>query len=130
LGDAGSVAYAGKPMKRYGNLWERVIAWDNLLLAARKSRRGRERFIVYFEFYTYWDRDAPWDMLGKSGPLSQRTKLPTICMAFVLLQRFASIRSECTPRAGAEMHGILAPLARCGAGSAWKQGCCAASHRL
>ncbi len=28
-------------MKRYGGLWERMIAWENLLLAARKSRRGK-----------------------------------------------------------------------------------------
>ena len=28
-------------MKRYGRLWERVIAWDNLVRAARKARRGK-----------------------------------------------------------------------------------------
>ena len=30
-------------MKRLGNLWERVIAFDNLLLAYRKARRGKRR---------------------------------------------------------------------------------------
>ena len=28
-------------MKRYGELWEQVIAWDNLLQAARKAQRGK-----------------------------------------------------------------------------------------
>jgi hypothetical protein len=59
------------------------------LLADRAFRasRGRERFVVYFEFYTRWDRHAPWDMLAKSGLLSQRLRLPTACLAFVLLPR-------------------------------------------
>jgi hypothetical protein len=57
------------------------------LLADRAFRasRGRERFVVYFEFYTRWDRHAPWDMLAKSGLLSQRLRLPAVCLAFVLL---------------------------------------------
>ena len=39
-------------MKRYGNLWETLISWDNLLKAARKARRGkRDRAAVQrFEF--------------------------------------------------------------------------------
>ena len=57
------------------------------LLADRAFRasRGRERFVVYFEFYARWDRNAPWDMLAKSGLLSQRLRLPAVCLAFVLL---------------------------------------------
>jgi hypothetical protein len=59
------------------------------LLADRafRARRGRERFIVYFEFYTVWDRNARWDMLAKSGLLSQREQLPTVVLQFVLLPR-------------------------------------------
>jgi hypothetical protein len=59
------------------------------LLADRAFRasRGRERFIVYFEFYTRWDPHAHWDLLAKSGLLSQRLRLPTVCLAFVLLRR-------------------------------------------
>ena len=51
------------------------------------ARQGRQRFVVYFEFYTTWDRNAPWDMLAKSGLLSQRERLPTVCIAVVLRQR-------------------------------------------
>ncbi|MEB3189178.1 MAG: RNA-directed DNA polymerase [Snowella sp.] len=28
-------------MKRYGNLWEKITAWDNLLLAARRAQKGK-----------------------------------------------------------------------------------------
>jgi len=59
------------------------------LLADRafRAQQRRERFVVYFEFYTRWDRHAPWDMLAKSGLLSQRLRLPTVCLAFILLPR-------------------------------------------
>ena len=34
-------------MKRYGNLWEKVTSWDNLVLAAKKAQRGkRDRHCV------------------------------------------------------------------------------------
>lgn len=39
-------------MTRYGNLWPAVVSWPNLVLAARKARRGkRDREVVQrFEF--------------------------------------------------------------------------------
>lgn len=39
-------------MKRHGDLWDRLVGWDNLFLAARKARRGkRSREVVQrFEF--------------------------------------------------------------------------------
>jgi retron-type reverse transcriptase len=39
-------------MKRYGNLWDSLISWENLVHAARKARRGkRSRYSVQiFEF--------------------------------------------------------------------------------
>jgi retron-type reverse transcriptase len=42
----------GRGVRRYGGLWEKVIAWENLRLAARKARRGkRDRAGVQrFEF--------------------------------------------------------------------------------
>ena len=43
-----------------------------------------ERFVVYFEFYTTWDAEAPWDILAKSALLSRREKVPTVCVVVVL----------------------------------------------
>jgi hypothetical protein len=60
---------------------------EKLADRAFRASRGRERFVLYFEFYTYWDRNAPWDMLAKSGLLSEREHLPTVCLAFVLVRR-------------------------------------------
>ncbi|MCI0456604.1 MAG: hypothetical protein L0Z62_06445 [Gemmataceae bacterium] len=51
------------------------------------GRQGRERFVVYFEFYTEWDRGARWDLLAKSGLLSRREQLPTVCVVVILLPR-------------------------------------------
>lgn len=54
-------------MKRYGNLWDRLTAWDNLLLAARKARRGkRGRAVVQrFEF------DSERQLLALGGELME-----------------------------------------------------------
>ena len=51
------------------------------------ARQRRQRFVLYFEFYTTWDSAAPWDMLAKAGLLSQRERLPTVCLVFILLPR-------------------------------------------
>jgi retron-type reverse transcriptase len=44
-------------VKRYGNLWERVLDWPNLLRAARLARRGkRHRYAVQrFQFRAEWE---------------------------------------------------------------------------
>lgn len=60
---------------------------EQLADRAFRASRGREQFVLYFEFYTRWDRNAPWDMLAKSGFLSQREHLPTVCLAFVFRRR-------------------------------------------
>ena len=40
-------------MKRYGNLWERIVRWENLILAARKASRSKRdrRAVQYFDHY-------------------------------------------------------------------------------
>ncbi len=59
-------------MKRYGNLWNDLISWDNLLHAVRKAQRGKRfrrevaRFIFHLE---------P-ELLRLQEELSQRTYLP------------------------------------------------------
>jgi len=59
------------------------------LLADRAflAGHGRKRFAVYFEFYTRWETDAPWDILAKSSLLSKRVHLPTVCIAIVFKPR-------------------------------------------
>ena len=39
-------------MKRYGNLWDKLISWDNLVLAAHKAHKGKrsKRCVQQFEF--------------------------------------------------------------------------------
>jgi hypothetical protein len=79
---------AGVPTQHWGSV-ESTLPSTIELLADRvfRARQRRERFLVYFEFYTTWDRAAPWDMLAKSGLLSQREQLPTVCIAVILQRR-------------------------------------------
>ncbi len=51
------------------------------------ARSGRERFVVYMEFFTTWNRNAPWNLLSKSALLSENQKLPTVTLVFVLSRR-------------------------------------------
>ena len=43
-------------MKHHGGLWEQLLRWDNLLLAARKARRGKRRrpVVARFDFHQEW----------------------------------------------------------------------------
>src|SRR5580704_172243 len=54
---------------------------------AFRARRGREWFVAYFEGYTYWREEARWNLLAKSGLLSERERLPTVCLVFILRRR-------------------------------------------
>jgi hypothetical protein len=79
---------AGVPCRQWSPLESTLqITTERLADRVFLARQGRQRFVVYFEFYTTWDPDAPWDMLAKSGLLSQREKLPTVCIAVVLEKR-------------------------------------------
>jgi hypothetical protein len=43
---------------------------------AFRVRRGRERFVLYFEFYTYWDRDeAIAEVLGRPAAVVRRKRI-------------------------------------------------------
>jgi len=52
-----------------------------------RARCGRDRFVVYLEAYTRWQASAPWSVLSKSGLLSERERLPTMSLVFILLPR-------------------------------------------
>src|SRR5262249_55928533 len=79
---------AGVPSQQWAPLESTLqVTTERLADRVFQARQGRERFVVYFEFYTTWDRDAPWDMLAKSGLLSQREKLPTVCIPVVFRKK-------------------------------------------
>src|SRR5947209_3099764 len=79
---------AGVESSRWAPL-ESTLPTTTELLADRVflARLRRERFAVYFEFYTRWERDAPWDMLAKSSLLAKRVHLPVVCIAIVFRPR-------------------------------------------
>jgi hypothetical protein len=52
--------------------------------AFRASHRGH-KFVVYMEAYTRWVDSAVWSVLAKSGLLSERERLPTCSLIFILL---------------------------------------------
>jgi hypothetical protein len=52
-----------------------------------RAQRGRQRFVVYMEAYTHWTAAAPWSVLSKSGLLSERERLPTVCLVYILRPR-------------------------------------------
>src|SRR5258707_111911 len=52
-----------------------------------RGRARRQRFVVYMEFYTYWNHDVPWSVLAKSALLSERERLPTMSLVYVLRPR-------------------------------------------
>lgn len=54
---------------------------------AFRARRGSEWFVVYFEAYTYWRQEARWNLLAKSGLLSERERLPSLCLVYILRPR-------------------------------------------
>jgi hypothetical protein len=54
---------------------------------AFKAGYGEQWFVVYMEAYTRWRSAAPWSVLAKSGLLSERERLPTLSLIYVLLPR-------------------------------------------
>jgi hypothetical protein len=61
-----------------------VQAVEPLADRAFRAARGRERFVVYMEAYTYWEEAVPWSVLAKSGLLAERERLPVVSLVFYL----------------------------------------------
>jgi hypothetical protein len=57
---------------------------ERLADRAFRAREGNNEFVVYFEAYTTWRADARWNILAKSGLLSERERLPTRTLLFIL----------------------------------------------
>lgn len=45
-------------MERYGNLWPDIIAFENLLLAARKAQRGKRYQPNVLQLTTTWKQNC------------------------------------------------------------------------
>lgn len=44
-------------MKRHGNLWDRIVSWDNMLLAYKKARKGKSKMRNVKRFALDWERN-------------------------------------------------------------------------
>jgi hypothetical protein len=78
---------AGVTSQQWAPIVSEVQTTERLADRAFRARRGRERFVVYMEAYTYWKAAAPWSMLAKSGLLSERERLPTVSLLYILRPR-------------------------------------------
>jgi hypothetical protein len=71
--------------------WEPVVgevqAATRFADRAFVASRNGQRFVVYMEAFTRWQASAPWSILAKSGLLSERERLPTVSLVYVLLRR-------------------------------------------
>jgi hypothetical protein len=73
---------------------------ERLADRAFRATCGGQRMVVYLEAYTRWAESAPWSVLSKSGLLSERERLPTRSLIFVLL-----------PQGYQEQHGTFRLMA-------------------
>jgi hypothetical protein len=78
---------AGESCTEWEPITSEVQTVERLADRAFRAARGEERFVVYFEAYTYWDKSAPWSVLAKSSLLSERERLPTKSLVFILHPR-------------------------------------------
>jgi len=76
---------AGIDCRQWEPIGGEVQATERLADRAFRARQGRQRFVVYMEAYTRWDANAPWSVRAKSGLLSERERLPTRSLFYVLL---------------------------------------------
>jgi hypothetical protein len=85
--------FSGAGLSRWGGIvpdtWDPIgdtlQTTERLADHAFRASKGGEKFVVYFEAYTRWVESAPWSVLAKSGLLSERERLPTLSLVFVLL---------------------------------------------
>jgi hypothetical protein len=64
-----------------------VQTTERLADRAFRARRDRHRFVVYMEAYSTWKASARWSILSKSGMLSERERLPTLSLVYILRPR-------------------------------------------
>lgn len=76
---------AGYEVSKWEPIPDTVQTTERLADRAFRAQGASGRFVVYFEAYTRWVESAPWSVLSKSGLLSERERLPTVSLVFVLL---------------------------------------------
>jgi hypothetical protein len=80
-------AIAGVACDSWAPAVSEVQTTERLADRVFQARRAGERFLVYMEAYTYWKTSAPWSILSKSALLSERERLPTVSLVYVLRPR-------------------------------------------
>ena len=83
----GLCSLAGIRCEQWQSLGEILQTTERLADRAFEVRSGEEKFIVYMEAYTYWKEAALWSVLVKSALFSERERLPTVSLVFVLRPR-------------------------------------------
>lgn len=69
---------------------------------AFRATHDGHRCVIYFEAYVRWHKDALWNVLAKAGMLSEREKLPTVAVLYVLRPRgYKALSGEFQLSAGA-----------------------------
>lgn len=76
---------AGVHCEQWEPIGGEVQATERLADRAFRAQTGAESFVVYMEAYTRWQASAPWSVLSKSSLLSERERLPTLSLIYVLL---------------------------------------------
>ena len=76
---------AGVAAQHWEAIGDTVQTTERLADRAFRARNGDRRFVVYMEAYTRWADSAVWSVLAKSGLLSERERLPTRSLIFILL---------------------------------------------
>jgi hypothetical protein len=75
---------AGVPCDSWAPVVSEVQTTERLADRVFQARRGKQRFLVYMEAYARWKSAAPWSVLAKSGMLSERERLPTVSLVYIL----------------------------------------------
>jgi hypothetical protein len=86
-GGRGLARMAGLECDRWTPIVSEVQMAERYADRAFMAHRGSERFAVYFEAYARWDRNAPWNVMTKAAALSERHRVPTLPVLFILQPR-------------------------------------------
>ena len=99
-------------MKRLGGLWSQVTAWENLLLAAQKARRGKRSRPAVADFQLHLERE----LLSLRAALEDGSYRPGAYRLFTLYERKPRLIAAAPFRDRVVHHALLnvieAPLDR------------------